>query len=614
MTRNLLTLALFATIAVGCQQQPRTAATAPKAAPALRVGAVVATPYFPTIRGNPVADIRRFGAVADDANSDRAAINAAIASLGVKGGIVDMPVGEFVIDPSGTGTYITLSSNVTLRGQGAGTRLKIKNSNGHFETMFGGASGLANVTLENFTIDMNPTGNSVAFTATTGQRQTGVSLSNTTGFRMRNVRFDPYCGVWAVTVGGSTASDTALVNNYYRFFPKTGTTAVDNSAVYLNGNGSVCSNSSFETALGSGAHGAIELHSGSGTATGNRIDAFRDSINLVTTDTGTAPAYTGHVVTGNSITRVAFGPRVWPLTGYTARGVNISNNFVGLSQATHGIATCMGAGVWWDPTCTGPVEGLTLNGNTIICEDEGAGRAVASEFLNVGISVTPQANTATGVTAVGNTIIRAPGTGIRLSGFDANSHLKSARISNNVIVDAGQNAGITNGAFRTAINYQSNMTDVVVENNTITDTGASALKGVNAMIYYSGLGALTRLTVRNNPVGTASGINLPLTGLNQSGLSTGDGVSADRGDANVTLVWGVDAPFQRFATPLTANRTVTISTTNAVNGAMFRVFRTDTAAFTLNVNSVKTIPSTTPAWVDVKYNGSAWILVGYGTL
>lgn len=92
------------------------------------------------------------------------------------------------------------------------------------------------------------------------------------------------------------------------------------------------------------------------------------------------------------------------------------------------------------------------------------------------------------------------------------------------------------------------------------------------------------------------------------------GVSADRGDASVTLVPGTDQDVQRFATALTANRTITLSTTGAVNGDRFRIVRTGLGAFTLDVGGLKTLPAATASWAEVEYNGAAWVLVGYGLL
>jgi hypothetical protein len=99
-------------------------------------------------------------------------------------------------------------------------------------------------------------------------------------------------------------------------------------------------------------------------------------------------------------------------------------------------------------------------------------------------------------------------------------------------------------------------------------------------------------------------------------LPTPLGSSGDRGDADVTLTARATQPVQRFATALSANRTVTLSTTGAVGGDWFRVVRTGLGAFTLDVGGLKTIPSATAAFVDVMYDETTagWRLTGYGTL
>jgi len=91
-------------------------------------------------------------------------------------------------------------------------------------------------------------------------------------------------------------------------------------------------------------------------------------------------------------------------------------------------------------------------------------------------------------------------------------------------------------------------------------------------------------------------------------------MSADRGDTSPTLQVGVDAPDQRFATTLTANRTITLSSTDVYNGARFRIIRTGLGAFTLDVGGLKTIPSGTAAFCDVEHDGNAWRLAAYGPL
>lgn len=118
------------------------------------------------------------------------------------------------------------------------------------------------------------------------------------------------------------------------------------------------------------------------------------------------------------------------------------------------------------------------------------------------------------------------------------------------------------------------------------------------------------LSTANKAVMMGAGAAAPTVAL----INNFIGVSADRGDTSPTLTAGVNEVTQRFATTLTANRTVTLSGTGAVKGHRFRVVRTGLGAFTLDVGGLKTIPSATAAWVEVEHDGTAWRLTGYGTL
>ena len=94
-------------------------------------------------------------------------------------------------------------------------------------------------------------------------------------------------------------------------------------------------------------------------------------------------------------------------------------------------------------------------------------------------------------------------------------------------------------------------------------------------------------------------------------------VSADNGDASVTITWDVDKEIQVWATPLTADRTVTLSTTNAINGSRFRIIRklAATGVFNLNVGTGPLIQlSVGNEFCDVTYDGSAWFVSAYGTI
>jgi hypothetical protein len=92
------------------------------------------------------------------------------------------------------------------------------------------------------------------------------------------------------------------------------------------------------------------------------------------------------------------------------------------------------------------------------------------------------------------------------------------------------------------------------------------------------------------------------------------GCNPDRGDSSVTLNPVASDRVQRWNTPLTTNRTVTLTTTNAEDGLTWRVVRgtAATGGSTLDVGGLKTLA--VGEWCDVTFDGSAYILSAYGTL
>lgn len=161
-------------------------------------------------------------------------------------------------------------------------------------------------------------------------------------------------------------------------------------------------------------------------------------------------------------------------------------------------------------------------------------------------------------------------------------------------------------------------TNPIVLNGAVNATKFSWLGGkvTNSSATGRVINALTaNCTVRLEDVDDSQQIALSVTGANLSVHRVRDrGLSADRGDASVTLDSFVDIETQRWATTLTANRTITLSTTNSVKGDRFRIVRTGLGAFTLAVGALKTIPSATAAFVWVQFDGTAWQLTEYGTL
>lgn len=160
--------------------------------------------------------------------------------------------------------------------------------------------------------------------------------------------------------------------------------------------------------------------------------------------------------------------------------------------------------------------------------------------------------------------------------------LSCAAGSNNIIIDQNTLVNFDQGIGSSA----STATDVTVSNNTLRNctTNISFNASVTARVFGNNYSASYAL------------------------------MSANRGDVNVTVIPGVDAPTQQFATPLTTNRTVTLSSTNAFTGASFRVVRTAaaTGASTLGVGGLKTLAA--GQWAVVEYTGTAWLLTGFGAL
>ena len=93
-------------------------------------------------------------------------------------------------------------------------------------------------------------------------------------------------------------------------------------------------------------------------------------------------------------------------------------------------------------------------------------------------------------------------------------------------------------------------------------------------------------------------------------------LSGDNGDAAATLAVG-DFTTQRWATALTTHRAVTLPSAGMVNGDHFRIVRSggDTGGpWNLNVGTGPLKALTAGTWCDVAYDGSAWVLTGYGAL
>lgn len=96
-----------------------------------------------------------------------------------------------------------------------------------------------------------------------------------------------------------------------------------------------------------------------------------------------------------------------------------------------------------------------------------------------------------------------------------------------------------------------------------------------------------------------------------------DSIAADNGNADKTLTYASSDPVQRWNTALTANRTATLSTSQAKEGAHFIVVRGAgaTGNFSLSVGALATLWAP-GQWAEVRYDAgtAAWVLEKMGYL
>lgn len=200
---------------------------------------------------------------------------------------------------------------------------------------------------------------------------------------------------------------------------------------------------------------------------------------------------------------------------------------------------------------------------------------------------------------------------------------------------------ITNNNFffaRGGIRVEAGLNKSVIANNAISNLSQSAINligestnlpnkvaitgnvGSDISNYFiTGSSGCSELNVSGNSADPAFG---PFNATTMSGSIVSHSNSWEvekvqyRGDVDVNLYATANSRVQVFSTTLTGNRTVNLKTDDGpINGSQFRIVRTGLGAFTLNVGpGVKTIPSATAAFVDVSFDGTQWILTGYGTL
>lgn len=243
--------------------------------------------------------------------------------------------------------------------------------------------------------------------------------------------------------------------------------------------------------------------------------------------------------------------------------VKVADNIGNIAQVAHAagayesggnspLSICPGITATWNSTQQSEIDGLTITGNQLTWDSEGAGSAEGTEYLNVGVSPSPYGAEARNVVIAHNTFKGTPGAAYRLSGSAQNTALTNFEVKDNIAENAGSNAGITNSAYRTFFFLDQGISNGVIEGNQSSDTGATALNGVN--LVWNG-GSQNNVIFRRNPAFTTSGLALGMVGTNAAGLFG----SSQRETVSYTSTWtpnahmGGDTKVMTLAGNLTVN-------------------------------------------------------------
>jgi hypothetical protein len=218
--------------------------------------------------------------------------------------------------------------------------------------------------------------------------------------------------------------------------------------------------------------------------------------------------------------------------------------------------------------------------------------------------------------------------GDTLLGFRAYGHTGSAFVTATsgaaFLLETAENWSPT--AFGSQIRFftTGNTTTTNLERLKIANDGSLVIgAGTQTIFDANGILCLKNFTLATLPSAASAGQLIYCSDLGGGGgvlQSDGSkwaragraGQAAIATDADVTLTPLSSAENIRHTGTLTANRTITLATTNAYAGARFSVTRTGSGAFNLSLGGLKNLATST--WAEAEYDGSAWYLASYGTL
>jgi hypothetical protein len=436
--------------------------------------------------------------VGDGSTDNTAAFGAAFAAACASptSSTVYIPSGIFVVNPNPS--PISICSGVTVTGTGT---IKVASGAGTYGAIFAPSPSTAivrNFTLADISIDQNADGNSAPTVGNGAGAQTILQIFAGSNITVRNIKAS-VSGVNSIDINGPSITGVTITANYFVFHNPTQST-FDNSTIYIAGTNFTVSNNVFSSTLSDSARTAIEVHSGTGTISGNSISYYASGMNVVDTQQTQ--------VTGNTITSAQNGILLWAVSGMN--GTTVSGNSITVDNVERAAAASSGISLYDGSDAPGPNSNLSISGNIIVCQQVTSPQAVSPDY-NYGIGLQAYGSLTNAVVA-NNKVINAPVRGIK-AGVVFPSLASNIQIVNNTIVDPGTDADSVSLAiyYDAAIALDGNLTGVTVTGNSLQFTTnplhlvGSTYPGGTYSVYASVTGAtftatFTQVAVYDNTV------------------------------------------------------------------------------------------------------------------
>lgn len=585
-------------------------------------------------------DLRRLGLSAGSSSSGHAAIAAEIASMPPTGLTFLVPPGAFTLDWL---VQSSLAGPVTFLGVGPQSALKLKASSTVAGLNAIASTATAALKLANLTLDGNRSNQGggiadlvvwgggapliVEDVAITGWNARAINCSgDTPGVRMRGITTRDAGETADATLAGGTgvldlpsATGNLDIGEWDCVHGAPGTNSRAPYGLQIQGTsaqlmGGIIENMYFERyghqSAGANPLGCIDVYNYGSQLTLRNITARSPSYCLVKFDNSDAPRIENARIIGQNHNFAA--PAIQVPAGNT-HGVNgvAFHDFdidVYARDFTAGaVVHVLGATALESKrarvrvrarSCFQAILADYLDGAEFDVVADGSTSTLAADaVISIGAGCKNDVNVLAKIRTSAGYPIYATGASIDLHVLPG-SRFEDSTLGNHIRGDTIRSAFVEHATFRGTTTSNNNV-HIATASGTVRVTDCDAVAGTKG--FYSSVGTLYQ---KNNS------------------WQAKPGQSADRGDASVTLVLGTDFETQRFDTTLTANRTVTLPSAGsqtAFIGDRFKIVRSGLGAFTLTVQdatptTLKAIPNSTAAVVEVEYTGTAWKLVGYQLL